>query len=288
MGLAIGWRFCRHVYLMFFVVALIGSQAALFGPAKLGSIPEMLRPNKISSANGLIGLTTVVATVSRHGASATGCRSSGKVEITAAPVNSAGAMVALSDRACRSRRGRMDRKPVHHAAAQPRILRRVFPWDMVSQTVRDLKSLATIARCLRVAFGIMFFWTLAMLAHLNIDQFAFEGSRSIRANAGHRPAGLTDRRRRFGQRARRAMVRRKSRTRYSAARGWRSGHFLVPAVYRRGRAGRPRGRVYTCSYLAAGFFLMMLGRQRGAVRCPARRLHAGSQPARASRFDPGG
>ncbi len=32
-----------NVYLMFAVVALIGSQAALFGPAKLGSIPEMLR-----------------------------------------------------------------------------------------------------------------------------------------------------------------------------------------------------------------------------------------------------
>src|SRR3954471_7349916 len=42
-----------HVYAMFFVVALIGCQAALFGPAKLGSIPEMLRPNKISTANGL-------------------------------------------------------------------------------------------------------------------------------------------------------------------------------------------------------------------------------------------
>ncbi|MFO0792151.1 MAG: MFS transporter [Pirellulales bacterium] len=52
-----------HVYVMFGVVALIGCQAALFGPAKLGSIPEMLRPNKISSANGLLGLTTVVATV---------------------------------------------------------------------------------------------------------------------------------------------------------------------------------------------------------------------------------
>jgi hypothetical protein len=28
---------------------------------------------------------------------------------------------------------------------------------------------------LRVALGIMFFWTLGMMANLNIDQFAFEG-----------------------------------------------------------------------------------------------------------------
>jgi len=47
------------IYLfMFVVVILIGAQAALFGPAKLGSIPEMLRPDKLSSANGMIGLTT--------------------------------------------------------------------------------------------------------------------------------------------------------------------------------------------------------------------------------------
>ena len=32
-----------HKYAMFAVVALIGCQAALFGPAKFGSIPEMLR-----------------------------------------------------------------------------------------------------------------------------------------------------------------------------------------------------------------------------------------------------
>jgi acyl-[acyl-carrier-protein]-phospholipid O-acyltransferase/long-chain-fatty-acid--[acyl-carrier-protein] ligase len=50
-----------HVNLMFAIVALIGAQAALFGPAKLGSIPEMLRPDKISSANGVLGLATVIA-----------------------------------------------------------------------------------------------------------------------------------------------------------------------------------------------------------------------------------
>jgi acyl-[acyl-carrier-protein]-phospholipid O-acyltransferase / long-chain-fatty-acid--[acyl-carrier-protein] ligase len=63
MAMAIGAILSGNIYLMFAVVALVGCQAALFGPAKLGSIPEMLRPSKISSANGLIGLTTVIATV---------------------------------------------------------------------------------------------------------------------------------------------------------------------------------------------------------------------------------
>src|SRR4029078_11275611 len=63
MALAIVAILVGNIHFMFVVVALIGSQAALFGPAKLGSIPEMLSPSKISSANGMIGLTTVIAVV---------------------------------------------------------------------------------------------------------------------------------------------------------------------------------------------------------------------------------
>ncbi len=43
MALAIVAILIGNIYFMFVVVALIGSQAALFGPAKLGSIPEMLQ-----------------------------------------------------------------------------------------------------------------------------------------------------------------------------------------------------------------------------------------------------
>src|SRR3954468_6991783 len=63
MALAIAAILIGKPFFMFVVVAMIGCQAALFGPAKLGSIPEMLSPSKISAANGLIGLTTVIATV---------------------------------------------------------------------------------------------------------------------------------------------------------------------------------------------------------------------------------
>ncbi|MFO1022703.1 MAG: MFS transporter [Planctomycetales bacterium] len=48
--------------LMFATLFLLGTQASLFGPAKLGSIPELLLPEKLSIANGLANL----ATVSRH------------------------------------------------------------------------------------------------------------------------------------------------------------------------------------------------------------------------------
>lgn len=156
-----------HAYLMFIVVALIGSQAALFGPAKLGSIPEMLRPNKISVANGLLGLTTVVAT-------AVGAAVGNWLVVISGPHGQdrgwAHALVLIGV-AIAGWAASLFIMPLPAAAPG-----RPFPWDMVRQTVRDLKILGHDRALLRVALGIMFFWTLAMLAHLNIDQFAFEGN----------------------------------------------------------------------------------------------------------------
>ena len=57
--LAGGWA----VGLMMMTVALLGAQAALFSPARAGSIPEILKPELISKANGLFTLFTVIATV---------------------------------------------------------------------------------------------------------------------------------------------------------------------------------------------------------------------------------
>src|SRR6185503_2997291 len=49
--------------LLFGVVALMGAQSALFSPARAGSIPEILRPELISKANGFFALATVIASV---------------------------------------------------------------------------------------------------------------------------------------------------------------------------------------------------------------------------------
>src|SRR4051794_14346962 len=172
MALAIAAILVGNIYFMFVVVALIGSQAALFGPAKLGSIPEMLSPSKISAANGLIGLTTVVATVVGTGVGnwlstekVTGLYGQERWWISAAVllgVAVAGWIASLF----------IMRLP----AADPG---RAFPRDFAKQTVRDLQTLAHDRALLRVALGIMFFWTFAMLFQLNIDQFVQEGSKKI-------------------------------------------------------------------------------------------------------------
>jgi acyl-[acyl-carrier-protein]-phospholipid O-acyltransferase/long-chain-fatty-acid--[acyl-carrier-protein] ligase len=51
---------------------------------------------------------------------------------------------------------------------------RTFPWDMATQTIHDVKVLAHDRALLRVALGIMFFWSLGLLVQLNTDQFGFE------------------------------------------------------------------------------------------------------------------
>lgn len=171
MGLAVLAVVIGSASLLFLVVALIGSQAALFGPAKLGSIPEMLRPSKISSANGLLGLTTVTAitigTVIGNWLSSTGTTGRFGQErwwITAIVLVGfavAGWFASLL----------IMRLP----AANPTRSLPASPWAMAQQSWRDLTILASNRNLLRVALGIMFFWTLAMLAQLNIDQFATEG-----------------------------------------------------------------------------------------------------------------
>ena len=63
MGLGILAIYTESLVFLFVVVAVMGAQSAIFSPAKLGCIPELLKPEKISAANGLFGLTTVGATV---------------------------------------------------------------------------------------------------------------------------------------------------------------------------------------------------------------------------------
>lgn len=166
MALGIAAMVTGNLWFLFVVVALMGLQSALFSPAKLGSIPEMLRAECISAANAMIGLTTVIATVVGMALGnilsdlirdnfRTGVAYSSAVLIGVAV---AGWLISLAIARLK--------------AADPQ---RNFPWDALPQTVRDIRTLASSTPLLRVALGIMFFWSVGALAQLNVDQFAFEG-----------------------------------------------------------------------------------------------------------------
>ncbi len=151
---------------LFSVVALAGAQSALFSPSKMGIIPELLRPEKISAANGLFGLATVAATV-------IGMAVGSWLKLVSGVFGQerwwVSAVVLLGIAIV----GLLFSLFIHRVpAANPQ---RRFPWDAPQQTWRDLRLLASNRALLRVALGVVLFWSGCALAQLNVDQFAFEG-----------------------------------------------------------------------------------------------------------------
>ena len=124
-----------------------------------------------------------------------------------------------------------------------------------------------------------------MLAHLNIDQFAWEGNITkqtqvtpllgaliVGVGIGSVLAGLWS-----GGKVELGIL-------PIGAGGLALFSFLLYTV--EGALVGPAGH-YTISYFAACLFLMLLGVSSGLVRCSASGLHAGPKPARASRLDSG-
>ena len=160
---AIAWG---SVPMMLIVVTAMGAQSALFGPAKLGSIPEMLDDSKISSANGVMELVTVVAVaigmvVGNLLTEAMGYQGQQRWWL--------GGLVLIGMSLIGLTASLLIR---HLPIANPH---RRFPWDAPQQTWRDVQLLTSSRAMFHVAIGITFFWSLAMMAQLNIDQFAFQG-----------------------------------------------------------------------------------------------------------------
>ena len=156
---------------LFAIVFLMGSQSALFGPSKLGSIPEMLVSERISAANGWIGLSTVGATVLGMGI---GNR---LVDLENAELISpwlpGGVLVGVAVVGWLASLTIMP-LPIANPA-------RSFPWNVASETYRDIRRLVSNGPLFRVALGIMFFWSLGALAQLNIDRFAAEADTTMRS-----------------------------------------------------------------------------------------------------------
>lgn len=147
--------------LMFAVVALMGSQSALFSPSKFGSIPEIVRSERISAANGLVGMTTVLAIV-------VGTVAGNLLYVLTKPlglhlwwiwaaaligVASVGLLCSLLIQPLRG--------------ANPA---RTFPFNAAGQTIRDLGALASNRPLFRAALGTMVFWGLGALAQMNVDR----------------------------------------------------------------------------------------------------------------------
>ncbi|WP_166831472.1 acyl-[ACP]--phospholipid O-acyltransferase [Thalassoroseus pseudoceratinae] len=162
---------------MFVTVFLMGCQSALFGPSKFGSIPELVRTEKISAANGLMGMISVVAAalgtlvgLSLYQFNETaishfvGHRLNIHAEITVLalwPV-----ILTLLGMAV-------------VGVGSSLMIRRLTPADPnrkmaknpFRETANDLKVLFARPAILRVALGISFFWMMASLAQCNVNLY---------------------------------------------------------------------------------------------------------------------
>lgn len=161
-GLAI-WS--NNIWAIFVVLAMMGGQSAMYSPARLGSIPELMPEELISKANGWFGLTNLMSVIIGTGIGnylADNLNRKGETYLATCAavvigVATVGWSFSLLIRTC----------PAGNLQAK-------VSWNFFAVTWHELRILYSQRGLWRVALGIMFFWSIAALANQNIDQLVKE------------------------------------------------------------------------------------------------------------------
>lgn len=166
--------------LLFVIVMATGALTALFSPAKLGSLPEMVRNSELSTANGWMGLMVVVP-------SAIGFLL-GNIMVEwvqpepGGPIVMYGLGLAAALLMSVAVIGYFASLLIHrHPAADPS---RRWTWDFATDTWTSLRLLSDAKVLWRTALGIGFFWMLASLAQINIDAFGIHDLKLSQTDIG--------------------------------------------------------------------------------------------------------
>ncbi|MDZ7616796.1 MAG: acyl-[ACP]--phospholipid O-acyltransferase [Patescibacteria group bacterium] len=154
------------IFAMFSILFLMGSQSAMFGPAKYSAIPEIVRPTRISAANGLVAMTTIVGIVG-------GTIIASYLYIWTEPLGQERSWLTMAALVGVAGVGLLTSLLIRRLPiANP--TRRV-PWNLAGEAVRDLRVLWSNRPLLLAALGSALFWGLAGLFQVNVDKFATEG-----------------------------------------------------------------------------------------------------------------
>ena len=157
--------YSHNIYLLFGIVVVMGTQSALFSPAKYGSIPEILPDHELSNGNAWMGLVTIVS-------AALGTVAGTWIQEFVIPDGS------LS--------GRLNLMPAAIALLSVAglglltslMIEKLSPADpsrkKLDNPIKELKLLYNNKALFRAALGIAFFWMMAALANLNIDQYGMK------------------------------------------------------------------------------------------------------------------
>ena len=144
---------------MFAVLFLTGAQSALLSTAKFGIIPEIVPRKRLSVANGLAGLVTLIAVI----AGTVAGNALYTVSQTDGLLPAAVALLAVAALGIAAAVMIAPVKPANPGIA--------FPLNPITYSWRDIKLVLADKPILRVTLGVAFFWSLAALAQLNIDTF---------------------------------------------------------------------------------------------------------------------
>jgi acyl-[acyl-carrier-protein]-phospholipid O-acyltransferase / long-chain-fatty-acid--[acyl-carrier-protein] ligase len=172
MGLAILAVWIQSFEFLLAVVFLMGTQSALFAPAKIGTIPELLDEKTISSGNGLFNLATLTATV-------IGMSIGGWLSDFTAPRGESHLWVAAVIMIGNAIVGTLLSFFIRKMPASSPGLR--FPRNVPLAMIRDFRALFANRRLFRVALGVVFFWSFAAIAQINIDAFSDESGSALDA-----------------------------------------------------------------------------------------------------------
>jgi acyl-[acyl-carrier-protein]-phospholipid O-acyltransferase / long-chain-fatty-acid--[acyl-carrier-protein] ligase len=159
-----------NLYIMLLVLFLMGAQSAIFSPSKYSSIPELVRPDRISAANGVIGMTTMFAIIGGTvlgGYLFTWTTLADDQTILPGQHNwwiSAVVLIGVAVLGWIA--------SLFIGRLKPANPQRVFPRNPASQTVKDLAALIAKRPILLAALGSSYFWAVGALAQVNIDKFA--------------------------------------------------------------------------------------------------------------------
>ncbi|MDB4766514.1 MFS transporter [bacterium] len=153
------------IVLLMVSVFLMGAQSALFAPAKIGTIPELLDESEISTGNGIFNLATLSAVIIGMGiggylADQAGDLGQQNIWVTGSVligIAIVGTIVSLLITPFR--------------AANPTA---EFPYNIPLETGRNIGQLVSLGKLFRVGLGVIFFWSIASISQLNIDIFASE------------------------------------------------------------------------------------------------------------------
>ena len=165
MVIGVGSLLLGSLTLLMVTVFLMGAQSAMFSPAKIGTIPELLDETEISKGNGIFNLATLSAVIIGMGiggwlADMAGDRGQSNIWLTGVTLIGIAVVGTVISFAIQSQ-----------GAAKPDAK---FPTNLPAHTWRDLYSLFSMGRLFRVALGSLFFYAIASFAQLNIDTFAAE------------------------------------------------------------------------------------------------------------------